>query len=181
MLLAPPDKTQAGFRYSARVRPEEPQLLPTEHMSVHVEHGLPRISVGVEHHAIPTLEHTLKLGNLTSSSNNITQKPRISGSKLPQVPIPLLGHHEHMNPSLRPNIPEGKGRLILKDNISRDLTSNDPLEERLVLTHATTLATRPQSAHTSKASKPSKASEASERGNHTSEGPKARARDAPFE
>jgi hypothetical protein len=143
MLLAPPDKTQAGFRYSARMRPEEPQLLPTEHMSMHVEHGLSRIGISVEHNPIPTGEDALKLGNLTSSSNNITQQGGITGSKLGKVPIPLPGHNKHVNPSLRPNIPEGKGGLILIDNISGDLTGNDPLEESLVLTHRTNPSDKP--------------------------------------
>lgn len=133
MLLAPPDKTQAGLRTG----PEQPERLPTQHMGMHVKDGLPSIVTGVEDHPIPTLEHTLKLRNAPSGQRNVSEQLRISSSQLPQVPVPLLGHHEHMNPSLRPNIPKSKGRLILIDDISGDLTSNDPLEERLsTITHA---------------------------------------------
>lgn len=135
--------------------PEEPQGLPTKHMSMHVEHSLPSIRVSVENHPIPTPEDALELSNLTSSSNHLTQERRISSGKLPKVPIPLLGHHKHMNPSLGPNIPERKGRLVLIDNIGRDLTSNDPLEERLVLTHRKNPSDQPrkpptQADHTSR-------------------------------
>jgi hypothetical protein len=102
---------------------------------MHMEDGLPGIGVGVEDHPIPTLEDALELGNLTSSSNNVTQQPRIPGSKLGNVPVPLLGHDKHVHPSLRPNIPKGKGGVILIDNVSRDLPTNDPFEESLILTH----------------------------------------------
>ncbi len=92
--------------------PEEPQGLPTKHMSMHVEHGLPGIPISVENHPIPTVKDALKLSNGTTGPNNPPQQRGISSGKLPKVPIPLLGHHKHMNPSLRPNIPERKGRLV---------------------------------------------------------------------
>jgi hypothetical protein len=104
-------------------------------MGMHMKDGLPGIGVGVEDNPIPTLKDAFKLSNLTSSSNNVTEKPRIPSSKLGNIPIPLLGHNKHMNPSLRPNIPKGKGRLILIDHVSRDLPTNDPFEESLILTH----------------------------------------------
>ena len=147
MLLAPPDKTQAGLRTD----PEQPERLPTQHMGMHVKDGLPSIVTGVEHHPIPTLERTLKLRDAPSGQRNVSEQLRISSSQLGNIAIPLLGHHQHMNPSLRPNIPESKGRLILIDDISGDLTSNDPLEERLVLTHASTLPTATRPTHRSRA------------------------------
>lgn len=100
-----------------------------------MKNGLPSITIGVEHNPITTLKDTLKLSNLTSSKSNSSKQLRVTSSKLPQVPIPNLGHHKHMNLRLRPNIPKGKGGVILVDDISRDLTSNDPLEESLILTH----------------------------------------------
>jgi hypothetical protein len=145
------------------VSPEEPQRLPTQHMGMNVKDGLPGITVGVEHNPIPTLKDAFELSNLTSSSNNLTQELRIPSRKLPKVPIPLLRHHEHMNPSLRPNIPKGKGRRILKDHVSRNLTSNDPLEERLVLTHAGDPIDHPATPRT-----------------HTKRGPEVRARQRAF-
>jgi hypothetical protein len=114
---------------------EEPERLPTEHVGMNVKNGLPGIGIGVEHNPVPALEHTLELGNLTSGSNKVTQQRRIPSSKLSKVPVPLPRHNKHMNPSLRPNIPEGKGGLIRIDNIGRDLTSNDAFKESLVLTH----------------------------------------------
>ncbi len=144
MLLAPPDKTQAGLRTG----PEQPERLPTQDMGMHVKHGLPSITISVEDHPIPALEHTFKLSHPPSSQRNVSKQLRISSSKLPQVPIPLLGHNEHMNPSLRPNIPKGKGRLILIDDISRDLTSNDPLKQRLGrITHAKHPTQSPRPSH----------------------------------
>ncbi len=160
--------------------PEEPQGLPTEHMSMHVEHSLPGIPISVENHPVPTPKDALQLGNLTSSSNNLTQERRIPSSQLPKVPVPLLGHHEHMNPSLRPNIPERKGRLVRVHNISRDLTSNDPLEERLVLTHRTNPSDQPRKP-TTRAMRVKRASKQAGNPDHTRRGPKARARNAPFE
>ncbi len=140
MLLAPPDKTQAGLATSA----EEPQRFPAQDVGVNVENGLPGIGISVEDNPIPTLEHTFKLSNPPSGQRNVSKQLRIRSSQLPQVPIPLLRHDEHMNPSLRPNIPKRKGRLILIDNISRDLTSNNPLKEHLgIITHGSTLPSRP--------------------------------------
>jgi hypothetical protein len=108
-------------------------------MGMNMKDGLPGIGIGVEDHPIPTLEDALELGNLTSGSNNLTKQLRIPSSKLPKVPIPLPRHNKHVNPSLRPNIPEGKGGLILKNNVSRDLPPNDPFKE--ILTHEQTLST----------------------------------------
>jgi hypothetical protein len=104
---------------------------------MNMKNGLPGIPIGVEHNPIPRLEDTLKLSNPPSGKSNSGKKRRVPSSKLPQVPIPNLGHHKHVNLRLRPNIPKGKGQIILIDNISRDLTSNDPLEESLILTHET--------------------------------------------
>ena len=104
-------------------------------MGMNMKNSLPGIPIGVEHNPIPRLKNPLKLSNPPSAQSNGSKKLRISRGKLPQVPVPLLGHHKHMNLRLRPNIPKGKGQIILIDNISRDLTSNDPLEEGLVLTH----------------------------------------------
>jgi hypothetical protein len=118
--------------------PEEPQGLPAENMGMNVEDGLPGIGVGVEDDPIPRLEDPLELGNLTSSERDGGKKRRIPSRQLPQVPIPHLGHNEHMNLRLRPNIPKRKGQVILEDNISRDLPGNDPLEESLILTHGPT-------------------------------------------
>jgi hypothetical protein len=111
-------------------------------MGMNMKNGLPGIGVGVEDNPIPRLEHPLELGNPPSSQSNPGKQPRITSRQLPQVPIPSLGHDKHMNLRLRPNIPKGKGGIVLIDNISRDLTSNDPLEESLILTHGNTLATR---------------------------------------
>ncbi len=105
---------------------------------MNMKNGLPGIRVGVEDNPIPALKHPLKLSNLASGERNGRKQTRISRSKLPKVPIPLLGHDEHVNLRLRPDIPKGKGQLILIDNISRDLTGNDPLEESLILTHGNT-------------------------------------------
>ena len=115
--------------------PEEPERLPAEHVGMNVKHGLTGIPIGVEDNPIPALEDPLSLGNLTSSSDNITQQLRITSRKLPEVPIPLLGHNQHMNPRLRPNIPKSKGIFILIHDISRNLPTNDPLEQRLLVTH----------------------------------------------
>lgn len=104
-------------------------------MGMNMKNGLPGIPIGVEDNPIPALGNPLKLSNLPSSGGNIGKKLRVSGGKLPQVPIPGLGHNKHMNLRLRPNIPEGKGPLVLIDDISRDLPGNDPLEESLILTH----------------------------------------------
>ncbi|VVJ20670.1 Uncharacterised protein [Amycolatopsis camponoti] len=104
-------------------------------MGMNMKNSLPGITIGVEHNPIPRLENPLELRNPPSSERNSGQQPRIPSSKLPQVPIPNLGHNKHMNLGLRPNIPEGKGQIILIDNISRDLTSNDPFKESLILTH----------------------------------------------
>jgi hypothetical protein len=110
---------------------------------MNVKNGLPSIPIGVEDNPIPRLENPLKLSNPPSSQSNSGKKRRIPSSKLPQVPIPNLGHNKHVNLRLRPNIPKGKGQIILIDNISRDLTSNDPLEESLILTHETHPSDRP--------------------------------------
>lgn len=104
-------------------------------MGMNMKDGLPGIGVGVEDNPIPTLEHPFKLGNLPAGESNIGKELRIGSSKLPKIPIPGLGHNEDVNLRLRPNIPEGKGGVILVDDIGRDLTSNDPLEESLILTH----------------------------------------------
>jgi hypothetical protein len=104
-------------------------------MGMNMKNGLPGIRAGVEDNPIPRLEQPLKLRDLPSSHRNIGKKLRVSGGKLPQVPIPGLGHNKHMNLRLRPNIPESKGPIVLIDNISRDLPGNDPLEESLILTH----------------------------------------------
>lgn len=102
---------------------------------MNMKDGLPSISIGVEHNPIPTLEHPLELGNLPTGESNVGKELRIGSSKLPKIPIPSLGHNKDVNLRLRPNIPEGKGGVILVDDIGRDLTSNDPLEESLILTH----------------------------------------------
>ena len=122
-------------------------------MGVHVEDGLPGIPIGVEDNPIPALDDPLEFGNLPSSGDHISQKLRIPGGKLRNVPVPLPRHNEHMNPSLRPNIPEGKGGLILIDNIGRNLPANDPFEESLSITtaHESTLSrdalTNPTTTH----------------------------------
>lgn len=102
---------------------------------MNMEDGLPGIGAAVEDNPVPRLENTLKLSNLTSGKGNSGKQPRITGSKLPQVPIPLPWHNKHMNLRLRPNIPKRKGQVILVHDVSRDLPSNDPLEESLILTH----------------------------------------------
>ncbi len=106
-----------------------------------VEDGLPGIPIGVEDDPIPALDDPLEFGNLTSGRNDITQQLRIRGGKLRNIPVPLPGHNEHVNPSLRPNIPKRKGGLILIHDISRDLPTNDPFEESLsiITAHASTL------------------------------------------
>jgi hypothetical protein len=108
---------------------------------MNVKDGLPGIPIGVEHDPIPALEDPLKLGNPPRGQRNIGKKLRIPSSKLPQIPVPLPRHNKHMNPSLRPNIPEGKGGGILIDDISRDLPTDDPFEQSLILGHAQTLST----------------------------------------
>ena len=141
MLLAPPDPTQAGFADSAAVPPEHPERLPTENVGVDVEDGLPGIGIGVEDNPVPGLENPLDLGNLPSSGDNIGKQLRISGSKLGNVPIPLPRHDKHMNSGLRPDIPEGKGGVVLINNVGRDLPGDDPFEESLGITHTNTLST----------------------------------------
>jgi hypothetical protein len=112
-------------------------------MGMNMEDSLPGIRVGVEHNPIPTLKDALDLGNLPGGKSNISKQLRIGGSKLPQVPVPLPRHNQNMNPSLRPNIPEGKGGLILIDDIGRDLPTNDPFKESLSIqtAHKSTLPT----------------------------------------
>ena len=104
-------------------------------MGMNMKNGLPGIEVGVEDNPIPRLKNPLKLSNLTSTERNGSKQLRISSRQRSKVPIPNLGHHKHMNLRLRPNIPKGKGAVVLVDDISRDLPSNDPLEESLILTH----------------------------------------------
>ena len=44
--------------------PELREEIPTEHMSVHVEHRLPGMRVSVEHHPVPVVRDPLGLGDL---------------------------------------------------------------------------------------------------------------------
>lgn len=104
-------------------------------MGMNMKNGLPGIRVGIEDNPIPRLENPLKLSNPPSSKSNLSKQLRVGQGKRSKVPIPNLGHNKHMNLRLRPNIPKGKGGIVLVDDISRDLTSNDPLEESLILTH----------------------------------------------
>src|SRR5699024_9457031 len=81
--------------------PEMPQLFPTEHMGVDVEHCLSGSCLGVEHHTIPRFRDPLGHGDLSSSLDYRCQQRLIGSGEFDKIAVTGLRHNQHMRVRLR--------------------------------------------------------------------------------
>lgn len=85
----------------------------------------------VDHKPEPVLDRieTLLRRDLSRNEEEMTKQSLIGCLRLAYPGNGLLGNHENMSRSLRGNVVEGEGFVILVDNICRNLSRDDLLEQ----------------------------------------------------
>jgi len=109
-----------------------PGHLPAaDDVRVHVTDGLAAVRASVEDHPIAGIGDALLAGHQMRLGGHLGQQPVAGCRKSRQIVIVGTRNDEHMNGSLRINVPERDGARTLQNAGCRDLTSGDTAEQAI--------------------------------------------------
>ncbi len=123
----------AGWRgcLRARLAGRPGHRPPTEEVRVHVPDRLPGFRAGVKHDSVAAVGDALSDGYVPGVGHKVGQQASVGRGELGQVRVMSARNHQHVNRSLRVDIPKGNGAGISRHDRRRYPAGRDAAEQAI--------------------------------------------------